>query len=81
MKFLDGDDRSVEAHVILACIAFIVLCAFQAYSLWLGNPFDASAYGMATGTIFGGGGAMSFGQSFLNKVSRGRGKFIPDNPD
>ena len=83
-RALNGADRSVESHSILATIAFIVLCTFQGYALYKGFPFDPNAFGEATAWVLGGQGAAAIGQGFLIRRSR---QYVdganskPDNPD
>lgn len=83
-RALDGADRSVESHSILATIAFTVICLFQGYALYKGQGFAPSAFGEAVAYVLGGQGAAAIGQGFLLRRSR---QYVdganskPDNPD
>ena len=82
-RALDGADRSVESHSILATIAFTVICLFQGYALYKGQGFAPSAFGEAVAYVLGGQGAAALGQGFLLRRSRQfvDGNAKPDNPD
>lgn len=83
-RALDGADRSVESHSILATIAFTVICLFQGYALYKGQGFAPSAFGEAVAYVLGGQGAAAIGQGFLLRRSRqfaDGANAKPDNPD
>lgn len=83
----------MEAPTALILVAFIALLAFQAYALYLRQPFDPYSFGMAAGMVMGGGGVASYGQGYMMR-SRGHfmrssvrrpakttGSSVVDNPD
>ena len=83
-RALDGADRSVESHSVLATIAFTVICLFQGYALYKGQGFAPSAFGEAVAYVLGGQGAAALGQGFLLRRSRQSidgANAKPDNPD
>ena len=83
-RALNGADRSVESHSILATIAFTVICLFQGYALYKGQGFAPSAFGEAVAYVLGGQGAAAIGQGFLLRRPRQNldgANSRPDNPD
>lgn len=83
-RALNGADRSVESHSILATLAFVVICTFQGYALYKGQGFAPSAFGEAVAYVLGGQGAAALGQGFLLRRTRqyiDGGNAKPDNPD
>jgi hypothetical protein len=80
-RALDGNDRSVEAHSILATIAFTLLCLFQGYALYMGQGFAPTAFGEAVAYVLGGQGADALGQGALSRMTRRGSSVKPDNPD
>ena len=78
-RAFDATTNVMESHTALTIVAFIALLAYQGYSLFMTQQFDVAAFGQALGVVLGGGGAVAFGQGFLN---RSRGSNVrPDSPE
>lgn len=81
-RALDGADRSVEAHDVLAGASILALCAFQSFALYRGQAFNVSDFGMSAAAILAAGAGVAAGQGYLIGRSRPRGLApVPDNPD
>lgn len=65
LRAFDSSPATMEAPTALVLVAFIALLGFQAYALYLGQPFDPQGFGMAVGMVMTGGGAASYGQGYM----------------
>lgn len=70
MRAFDPTPRTMEAPIALVLVAFVALLIFQAWALWLEQPFDPYSFGIAAGAAMGGGGVASYGQGYMMR-SRG----------
>jgi len=73
LRAFDSTEETMEAPTALVLVAFVALLAFQAYALYLGQPFDPYSFGMAVGLVMGGGGVASYGQGYMMRSRSGFG--------